>query len=377
MFGQRIFGKCTKRKALIIGIVAFAALSLIVGLSVGLRRRSESENLLNPVDTEAANAENADNTTASPSTNLMPSLSPSTLDFRFLPSSSPSVASLPLSPSFLPSNVPSLDPDLPVPNRTSFFVIGCVPYEVGDRDILIAQLSSLNASETDFLIHLGDIKGGNSDCSQDVLDDMDSILKLSPVPVFLVVGDNEFNDCLNISPDKALRMWRDQFVGFHSKYWSHNFTDVTTSAERPEIFSFLNKKTLFLGVNLVGGRVHDADEWESRHEDDREWIMDHMQEYQSEVHSVVIFGHADAGGSFFNPFVLFVRKQFPSDIPILYVCADIHRWDYEPGMLNLDNVLKVRISGGVQEPVVRITVDPETAGNDPVDAFQVERFLSR
>jgi hypothetical protein len=90
-----------------------------------------------------------------------------------------------------------------------------------------------------------------------------------------------------------------------------------------------------------------------------------------------MFGQADADADtadFFNPVVLFLRKRFPSDIPILYVCADAHSWGYTPNMFDLDNFLRVRIKGGVSDPVVRITVDPETAGIDPVDAFQVERF---
>ncbi|KAI2513567.1 hypothetical protein MHU86_707 [Fragilaria crotonensis] len=391
---QRMFCNCTKRKALILSAVAVVSLSLIIGLSVGLRGRSASESPYNnnvtgavgessDNQTEAvgessdnqteAVGESSDNQTTSSPSSRVPSVSPIqiNLSFDFSPSSSPSSV-------ILPSVEPSLGLELPVPNRTSFFVIGCVPYDEGERDVLTAQISSLNATDTDFLIHVGDIKDGRSDCSQDALDDVDSILKLSPVPVFLVVGDNEFNDCTNISPDKALDMWRDTFVGFNAKYWSQSFANLTTFSERPEIFSFLNRKTLFLGVNVVGGRIHDTNEWESRHEDDVEWVTENMLEYESEVHSVVMFGQADADGDtadFFNPLVLFLRKQFSSDIPILYVCADTHTWGYTPSMFDIDNFLRVRIKGGVSEPVVRITVDPETAGTDPVDAFQVERFL--
>ena len=331
---------------------------------MGLRGRNSSENASNNIT--GAEREIDDNKTG------MPSFSPIQLNLSldFPPSSSPSVV-------VFQSNQPSMDVELSGPNRTSFFVIGCVPYDEGDRDVLIAQISSLNATDTDFLIHVGDIKNGESDCSQDILDDVDSILKLSPVPVFMVVGDNEFNDCRNISPDEALDMWRATFVGFNAKYWSRNFENMTTSSERPEIFSFIHRKTLFLGVNVVGGKIHDTNEWASRHEGDVEWVTENMLEYGSEVHSVVMFGQADADADtadFFNPVVLFLRKRFPSDIPILYVCADTHTWGYTPNMFDLDNFLRVRIKGGVSDPVVRITVDPESTGIDPVDAFQVERF---
>ena len=364
---ERMTGWCTTRRAWIVAATVVATLGLIIGLSVGLHNASAS----------SSSSQNEGNSMSQGSDDGR--LPPDAFSY---PSSAPSaLVPLSLSPAFAsdhPSSFPTSRPTALAP-RTSFYVIGCVPYKDQDRDTLITQISSLNASEIDFLIHLGDIKDGSSDCTQDAIDGIDEILKLSPVPVFVVVGDNEFNDCANISPDDALTMWRNTFVGFNLKYWSHTFSNMTISPDRPEIFSFVNRKTLFLGLNIVGGLVHDQDEWDDRHAYQVDWVKTQMLQYQNDVHSVVLFGQADTGSDtsdFFNPLIVFFRDEFPNDIPILYMCADVHSWSYRPDLFGIDNWLRVRITGGVSEPIVRVTVDPETAGTDPEDAFYVERYLN-
>jgi hypothetical protein len=46
------------------------------------------------------------------------------------------------------------------------------------------------------------------------------------------------------------------FGDFHDQ-WNHPFT-VIKHETRPENFSFLHKRTLFFGLNLVGGKRHDV-----------------------------------------------------------------------------------------------------------------------
>jgi Calcineurin-like phosphoesterase len=261
-------------------------------------------------------------------------------------------------------------------NKTSFWAIADVPYSVGDRNILVSQLLGLG-SNVDFLIHLGDIKAGHSACNKTVIDQMDEVLKLSPVPVFIVVGDNEFNDCKTIVPARALVLWRNVFVPYNRKYWTRDF-QAKRMPNRQEVFAFVNKRTLFIGLNLVGGLVHNQSEWNSRHADQLAWVKALMLKQKSLVHSVVLFGHADPDGShssFINPFVTFLRREFPTNIPVLYLGGHAHKWGYEPKYRNVTNWLRVRLTGGVKEPIVKITVDPDGLGTHPTEAFNVQRFL--
>jgi hypothetical protein len=261
-------------------------------------------------------------------------------------------------------------------NRTSFWIIADVPYTPLDRVILDGQIPMLE-SNVDFLIHLGDIKSERIKCGRAPLNQMDDILKQSPVPVFLLVGDNEFNDCTGIPQGRALDLWRNTFARYDVKYWTHDFK-VEQMMDRPEVFSFVNKRTLFIGLNMVGGDVHDYSEWNDRLMDQLSWVRNLMTKNKNLVHSVVIFGHADPGSKharFFNPLANFLRTDFPTNIPILYLCGDSHKWGYNPGYFKVDNSLRVRLTGGTKEPIVKITVDPDQFGSDPMKAFKVDRFL--
>lgn len=259
-------------------------------------------------------------------------------------------------------------------DTSSFWAIADAPYTDKDRKILEARLKLLG-SDVDFLVHLGDIKSGKSTCNQTVINKVDALMRLAPVPVLMVIGDNEFNDCIN--PKTALNMWRKKFVGYYAKYWTPKFV-VNQMPNRSEVFSFVNKNTLFIGLNLVGGLVHNLTEWNTRHADQLAWIKPLMLAHGSSVHSVVIFGHADPGGnqaSFINPFVVFLRETFPKTIPVLYLCGDAHRWANNTAYLNVPNLFRVRLTGGVTEKINKITVDPYRLGKDNSTSFQVERYL--
>lgn len=261
-------------------------------------------------------------------------------------------------------------------NMTSFWIIADVPYSPQDRVTLDGQIQMLE-SNVDFLIHLGDIKSKRTTCGQAVLDQMDGILRQSPIPVFLLVGDNEFNDCVGMPQSQALRLWRNTFARYDMKHWNHGFK-VEQLRGRPEVFAFVNKRTLFIGLNMVGGVVSDYKEWNYRLMDQLVWVRNVMMKNSNVVHSVVIFGHADPGAKharFFNPLARFLRTEFPGNIPVLYVCGDSHKWSFNPGYFKVDNLLRVRLTGGTKEPIVKITVDPDAFGSAPVKAFKIERFL--
>jgi hypothetical protein len=206
-----------------------------------------------------------------------------------------------------------------IPNRTiTFWAVADVPYTFEYGQTLASQLPTLGA-DVDFLIHLGDLKKGKTPCNQETLDYVDSIMKLSPVPVLMIIGDNGFNDC-DIDPKLALDMWRTTFVGYETKYWEPRFR-IHRMQGRPEVFYFYRKRTIFFGLNLVGGLVHNITEWNTRHVEQLNWITSLLTAYKKQIDSVVIFAQASpvlAHSDFINPFVRFLRDKFPIGIPILF-----------------------------------------------------------
>lgn len=176
------------------------------------------------------------------------------------------------------------------------------------------------------------------------------ILKQSAKPVFIIPGDNEWNDCE--VPTEAWKHWEKYFMNFEQNF-THPFT-IMRQEKRKENFAFVYKQTLVVGINNVGGRIHDTAEWNLRLTDNANWIDDLLTQYKNEVHSAVIFGHAkpkgiaDFSNRMKNSCIAFSK-------PVLYVQGDSHRWNYYPIWLAPNLSLMIVDEGAVALPFIQVT----------------------
>ena len=205
--------------------------------------------------------------------------------------------------------------------ETTFMVIADTPYN--DAEVpLVTDLLSDVPEEVEFVIHLGDIKNGSEvTITADYLSGISSMLQNSSAPVFIILGDNEYND--SADPEEAFTLWSDEF-GYYDQNWTHSLGE-TYQAVRPENFSFVIEDTLFVGINLVGGQMHDANEWATRSADDLLWIEDMFAQHGAAASNAVIFGHASpsqSGYSAFKQGFISVAEDFVK--PILYLQGDQH-----------------------------------------------------
>jgi len=139
-----------------------------------------------------------------------------------------------------------------------FWAIAGVPYNRVDAEILRRQIGNLT-TDADFLIHLGDIKAGRSSCDGDRFEEVRQNMELLTVPVLMVIGENEYNDCED--NEEALRSWRRKFAHLHlheklenshrNENYNGGMLDVSIMPGRNESFYFVLKKTLFIGLNIV------------------------------------------------------------------------------------------------------------------------------
>ena len=96
--------------------------------------------------------------------------------------------------------------------------------------------------------------------------------------------------------------------------------------DRPETFSFLLHGALFVGLNLVGGKVLNAKEWETRLTEQVEWLKSLMRQHAGTP--TVILGHANPVSNhdaFFLPLRDFVRDELRHGTPVMYINGDKHR----------------------------------------------------
>ncbi|MCK0190418.1 metallophosphoesterase [Arenibacter sp. F20364] len=237
----------------------------------------------------------------------------------------------------------------------SFTAIGDVPYNNEQRDGLINIISRHNDIDpSEFVIHVGDIKPGAAECDETVYEDVSGILKTFEAPTFIVLGDNEYNDCTD--PQQGLEYWNKYFLHFNEN-WVFEPT-VTYQPERTENFSWIENKVLFIGVNLVGSQVHDSLEWQNRLVQNGQWIKKLLEEQVNKVEAMVVFGHAnvvEAGPDKFKPFTDLLRgaaKTFGK--PVLMVQGDGHFWLKNKPWPE-QNITRLQIDGG--DTAVKITVN--------------------
>lgn len=239
---------------------------------------------------------------------------------------------------------------------TIFTVIGDVPYNDAQRDGLIAMIDAHNAkANSEFVVHVGDIKPGADACDETVYDDVSGLLKKFKVPTFVVLGDNEYNDCE--TPEDALRLWNQYFLHFNENWeFPH---PVEYQEERSENFAWVQNGVLFLGLNLVGSSVHDQEEWDKRLADDADWVEEQFETQKDSIQTAVVFGHAnmnEVGPEKFKPFTDRFRasaKVFGK--PVLYLQGDGHFW-FENRPWPEQNIVRVQIEGGAN--AVQVTINP-------------------
>jgi len=256
---------------------------------------------------------------------------------------------------FLASNADALA-DQPVvkevQGRVTFFAMGDVPY-APEEDLLLPQQIAELPQEAEFVVHVGDIKTGKTQCLEAVYAKVAGMLGKASRPVFIIPGDNEWNDCIIPGPTEAWTYWEQYFMRFDRR-WQHDLP-VFRQLVREENFSFVKNRVLFVGLNIVGGRVHDASEWERRHAECLDWIRRNISRFGDAVGSMVVFGHANPAAKhqdFFDPFVEEVEK-FKK--PVLYLHGDGHEWIHDRPFA-AQNLLRVQVDQGGKAPPLKVTV---------------------
>lgn len=252
----------------------------------------------------------------------------------------------------------------PQDKSLQFLVIGCGPYIPQEEVDLARYMTEENARrEGQFMIYLGDIHQ-KTDPEEGMLDRMSNILKRLEVPVFVVPGDNEWNDMND--PDLAWKYWTKYFMHFEN-HWaqSNDFFSTLYPASngvqhqdvRPENHCFIRQGVLFVGLNLPGGRVHDLQEWTVRLTQNAQWVQQNFERYGSKVRAAVIYAQSGPSPDHRKFFVSLQTAAERFDKPILYLHADGHKWFVERSWPQ-KNILRVQTDRlGIAHPLL-VTVKP-------------------
>lgn len=231
-----------------------------------------------------------------------------------------------------------------------FYAMGDVPYSEDEAAALPQQIQDI-PDDARFVMHVGDIKRGFVPCLSGVYQSVADRLKKSRQPLFIIPGDNEWNDCL--IPSAAWDLWNEYFMRFEQN-WQHQIP-VFRQLEREENFSFVLDDVLFLGLNLVGGRVHDPEEWNVRHAQNFDWTKRNIERCGDQLRAVVIFGHAHPKTVHDDFFESLDRLALSTGKQFLYLHGDGHSW-IQDRPFRAKNILRIQVDQGGHAPPLKVTV---------------------
>jgi hypothetical protein len=265
-----------------------------------------------------------------------------------------------------------------------FSAMGCGPYTPPDKPAVAFYVQQENRERiSEFMVHLGDVlkspqvkeppaePGQVKPPGPDQMPSeaeyrhvADLLTRSNTIPTWIVVGDNEWNDLED--PALGWIWWQKYYARLEEHFQPAWKTE--RQVERPENFAFVRKGVAFIGINLPGGRVHDAAEWAVRLPQDAAWIKEVLtRPSMSEARAAVVFCQA-------NPFTikpgepkekfkafLIPFRQAAADWkkPLVFLDSDGHVWvDDQPWPEK--NIRRIQVDKwDLKYPTLQVTVADE------------------
>ena len=230
-----------------------------------------------------------------------------------------------------------------------FFAIGDMPYHVPeDYERFERLISTLNKENPDFTVHVGDIKGGSSPCTDSVYHKIYNYYGQFEHPFILTPGDNDWTDCRRekagaYDPVERLSKLREIYYRNNSSMGQPGMS-LRTQNTYPGFEKFVEnaiwekEEVLFATLHVVGSNNNfnpdstavNAEFWE-RDSANLFWLEEAFSLAKShQSRGLVLFLHAamkfsDSPNSGFRRFTQKLREQaLAYDKPILLIYGDNH-----------------------------------------------------
>ncbi len=282
----------------------------------------------------------------------------------------------------------------PVAQRFEFAAIGDQHYGAAGIAKWPALQSSINRStNTQFVVHTGDIKSGSTVCDNAMFAGRLADFNRFEMPMMLTPGDNEWTDCHrenNGSYDSLERLdyLRRIFYPDNQSLGRRKIT-LSQQSEDRRYFKYVENSMwsqgniLFAMVHLVGsndnfGRnaANDA-EWRERGAANFNWLKTIFSVARdNEFAGVVLVMQVNPGfnagrvrvsqleSGLRDSFFVIEDEAVTFRKPVLMIHGDSHEFHYDKPLIGarsglpIDNLMRVEVPGSADVHWVRITVDP-------------------
>jgi predicted phosphodiesterase len=146
-----------------------------------------------------------------------------------------------------------------------FALIGDMPYSATDSTAFPRLIEQVNRAKVDFVLHVGDIKGGSSSCADAALRERRDLFDRFSKPFLLVPGDNDWTDCHRqgagaMDPLERLRALRRLYFTPPGRTLGKGSMHLLSQAadpayrEFPEHVRWTQEGVVFAALHIVGSR---------------------------------------------------------------------------------------------------------------------------
>eukprot|EP00531_Pseudo-nitzschia_arenysensis_P009764 CAMPEP_0116153136 /NCGR_PEP_ID=MMETSP0329-20121206/21059_1 /TAXON_ID=697910 /ORGANISM="Pseudo-nitzschia arenysensis, Strain B593" /LENGTH=723 /DNA_ID=CAMNT_0003649975 /DNA_START=58 /DNA_END=2229 /DNA_ORIENTATION=+ len=265
----------------------------------------------------------------------------------------------------------------------TFYVTSNTPMGYGSTEQQISTDLANIPSDAEFVAHLGNLQDASTGmCPASRMPEVASLMQRSPVPVYVVPGEQDWIKC----PDQmtAFARWLDAFSTHNAFETAVGTTTAASAGEfdrpktTPDIFSKLHHGVLFFGLHLVSGHVTEGAEIQSFRDEKMEiFVRGTLERLKGEYRSVVMLGNARPGPQQQRFFDSLRDDLKNARVPVAYVHSHSGFGETEHYPFGQKKSKKDVLSGMVaiqaasgeaNQAPLKITVgfgkDPFTVGND-------------
>ena len=280
-----------------------------------------------------------------------------------------------------------------------FVALGDMPYTLpGDYAKFDRLIGAINAEKPAFSVHIGDIKSGSTQCSDEIFQKVLDQFATFEQPLLYTPGDNEWTDCHrrnNGAMDPLERLAQLRTMFFADPTASLGKTKLTVESQSramaDRFATFVENQrwshngVMFATVHVVGSnnnfepRPGAAQEYLARNAANIAWIDDTFARARAAGSKAVVlswqaqtldvttpYGVMPLASGFIDTVEAVARgaKEFPG--PVLVIHGDEH--EFQIGVLKdskmkpIPNVVRLEVFGAAQVQAVKVLVDPDSPG---------------
>lgn len=144
----------------------------------------------------------------------------------------------------------------------SFAVLGNVPYNEEEERLLAKTIGNLNQQDLAFVLHVGNLKNGDSPCGDELFQKRKKLFESSRHPLVYVPGENDWSNCHRQSnggydPLERLDKLREIFFQGDPSLGSRRLP-LARQSEDPQFLPYrenvrwVYRNVVFVGVNIPG-----------------------------------------------------------------------------------------------------------------------------